>query len=210
MNNRDLQEGTSRATSINELRKKLRVASDEDLLQAYLNPTARGSVGESLLPKLPTEEIQRSLTGLSDLDAFRQAIAFLRVVRDFAENSGAIFGAPAQRILDFGCGWGRITQLLLPFFEADSIYGIDVMPSALDLCRESGLRTHLQRISPWPPSGFPDSHFDYIVAYSVFSHLSEENSNSWIREFSKILKPGGIVAFTTRHRDFILYGLASL
>ncbi len=184
---------------------RLRAAPDHELLEIYVEERTLNPALAALLPKLPNDEIQSRFTGLSNRDAFQQAIAFLRVTRDFAQRNSIAFGTPAQRILDFGCGWGRITQVLLPFFEHDAIHGVDVMPSALSLCRESGLRVDLQQVEPWPPSKFPDAHFEYIVAYSVFSHLSEDNSFAWIREFARILKPGGVVAITTRYRDFFLY-----
>lgn len=188
-----------------ELASRLRAASDLDLLNAYVNERKRDPAMAAALPKLPAEEVQRQFTGLSNLDAFRQAIAFLRIARDFAQERGKLFGGPEQRVLDFGCGWGRITQLLLPFFPVAGIYGGDVMEEALQHCRRSGLRNEFQRLHPWPPSGFADASFDFVVGYSVFSHLAEDNSFAWIREFSRILKPGGIVAITTRHRDFFLY-----
>ena len=187
------------------LRKRLCAASDQELLEIFVEERVRNPVIASYLPTLPSTDVQSRFTGLSNLDAFRQAIAFLRVTREFAVKNGAMFGAPGQSIMDFGCGWGRITQLLSPFFNPNMIQGVDVMSSALTLCRESGVRANLQQVYPWPPSPFPDSHFDYIVAYSVFSHLSEDNSFAWIREFARILKPGGIVAVTTRYRDFILF-----
>jgi hypothetical protein len=39
----------------------------------------------------------------------------------------------------------------------------------------------------------------------VFSHLSEEVCKAWIAEFARLLKPGGMVALTTRPRWFFDY-----
>jgi hypothetical protein len=46
---------------------------------------------------------------------------------------------------------------------------------------------------------------DFIVGYSIFSHLSEKACLNWIKEFSRILRPGGMVALTTRGRWFLDY-----
>jgi hypothetical protein len=43
------------------------------------------------------------------------------------------------------------------------------------------------------------------VAYSVFSHRSKEATDGWVAEFHRILKPGGMVATTTRGRWFFDY-----
>jgi hypothetical protein len=42
-----------------------------------------------------------------------------------------------------------------------------------------------------------------LIAFSVFSHLAEHASLRWVREFSRILNPKGIMIVTTRGRDFI-------
>ena len=51
----------------------------------------------------------------------------------------------------------------------------------------------------------PDQSIDFFVVYSVFSHLSEEACINWIKEFSRILRPEGMVALTTRGRWFLDY-----
>ncbi|MBJ7968179.1 class I SAM-dependent methyltransferase, partial [Bacillus cereus] len=58
--------------------------------------------------------------------------------------------------------------------------------------------------SPQPPVEFiRDNSLDIIFAYSVFSHLSEETAENWIKEFSRILRPGGIFIATTQARYFL-------
>lgn len=41
-----------------------------------------------------------------------------------------------------------------------------------------------------------------VIAYSVFSHLSEKACADRMREFARIVKLGGIVAWTTRNDSF--------
>lgn len=48
----------------------------------------------------------------------------------------------------------------------------------------------------------PMRPFDLIYAYSVFSHLSERATLAWMAEFARITRPGGLVAWTTRHATF--------
>ena len=36
-----------------------------------------------------------------------------------------------------------------------------------------------------------------VVAYSVFSHLAEDAFRAWLAEFSRLVKPGGFLFFTT-------------
>lgn len=51
---------------------------------------------------------------------------------------------------------------------------------------------------------FPDNHFDFIICHSVIFYL--EDVESGIREFYRILKPGGIL-FLTAHTKFSLFTL---
>jgi len=46
---------------------------------------------------------------------------------------------------------------------------------------------------------------NFVVGYLVFSHFSEEACSKWMREFHRILRPGGIVALTTRGHPFFDY-----
>jgi SAM-dependent methyltransferase len=56
-----------------------------------------------------------------------------------------------------------------------------------------------------PPSLFAHETFDYITAFSVFSHLDEHLASTWFDEFARILKPGGLLVFTTMPLSFIEY-----
>src|SRR6266850_951076 len=79
-----------------------------------------------------------------------------------------------RRLLDFGCGWGRIIRFFLKDVEPSALYGVDPVEDMVSLCRTDN-RWCAFEVSPRrPPSRFPDGHFDLIYAYSVFSHLSEE------------------------------------
>ncbi|HHC23785.1 MAG TPA: class I SAM-dependent methyltransferase [Desulfobacterales bacterium] len=47
-----------------------------------------------------------------------------------------------------------------------------------------------------PP--FRDHFFDFVYAMSVFTHLTEEAEKLWIRELSRIIRPGGCFMLTLR------------
>jgi len=83
-----------------------------------------------------------------------------------------------------------------------NIYGIDVTEDFTDLCKQTFGSSNFHTCEPFPPCDLNDGQFNYIVAYSVFSHLSEDACQAWMKEFSRILAPGGMVAVTTRGRPF--------
>jgi SAM-dependent methyltransferase len=56
---------------------------------------------------------------------------------------------------------------------------------------------HFEVCGITPPFQFEDQSFDIVYAYSVFSHLSETVALDWVREFTRILTPGGVLIVTT-------------
>lgn len=92
------------------------------------------------------------------------------------------------RILEMGCSGGPLIQGL----QTDgftNITGIDISPDAIELCKKRGLLdVHVmdaQKLS------FADGQFDVITASDVLEHLS--NPSEALREWSRILKPGGVL-----------------
>jgi hypothetical protein len=45
--------------------------------------------------------------------------------------------------------------------------------------------------TPFPPTHLDTEQFNFIVGYSVFSHLSEDACAGWMKEFNRLLVPGG-------------------
>jgi SAM-dependent methyltransferase len=103
-----------------------------------------------------------------------------------------------KRVLDFGCGCGR----LLRHFAANEatvaeIHGVDIDGEAVDWVRQylcppiaSASQTGHE-----PPLPFPDSHFDLVLATSVFTHITDQWS-AWLLEMQRILKPDGLLIST--------------
>jgi SAM-dependent methyltransferase len=57
--------------------------------------------------------------------------------------------------------------------------------------------------APFPPIQYQDNTFDIVLAYSVFSHLSENAHQAWLKEFRRILKPHGLLIVTVRQKTFL-------
>ena len=104
--------------------------------------------------------------------------------------------AGACRILDFGCGCGRVA---LPLYHVlgkpDAC--VDVDPAVIDyLAREiPGANPLLTRFDP--PLPFADDAFDVVLAVAVWTRLDPEYSDLWLTELRRILRPGGLALVTT-------------
>jgi len=95
-------------------------------------------------------------------------------------------------VLDFGCGKGRQTQLLAK--KCKSIVGIDVNERKIATAnRFLKFSMHRRRKTfmcrDIEEAGLPSNHFDYIISFCVLEHV--ENLDEVMREFVRILKPGG-------------------
>jgi SAM-dependent methyltransferase len=171
-------------------------------LQASLvNSNLTSPLGD-LLPDFPDIELQRNTCGLVGDAAIAQAYSFYQDALEFARAAGALTQAP-PKVLDFGVGWGRVARCFLEITNGHNITGIDVDPSMVALCQalfKAGEQFHL--CTPEAPTVLAEGSFDIVSAYSVFSHLSEASAASWIHEFWRLLKPGGVVVATTRHESF--------
>ena len=90
------------------------------------------------------------------------------------------------RILDAGCGTGRMLELLNGY----DTYGVDLSRRAIELANQRGLQNiEVCSVTKLP---YEDSFFDYVLSLDVLSCLptmSEENCA--LREAWRILKPGG-------------------
>ena len=175
----------------------------DQLIESETRPGLRSPFGDPL-PGFPPPALQRTTTGLDGAATLRPAGAFYADVLGILHQGGTAIGAD-WHVLDFGCGWGRIARFFLRDIPLANLHGIDVDPNFISLARELFASDRFLVCQAFPPTGFPAQSVDLIVAYSVFSHLSETAALAWITEFTRILRPGGALAFTTRHETFLDY-----
>jgi len=155
------------------------------------------------LPPMPSVKVQESWTGNSGNELMRQSVSFIRIALS-KFNEIACVPPDKARVLDFGCGWGRLIRLLYKYFPVENIYGVDPWTKSIDLCREARLYGNIF-LSDYLPVKLPvpgDAMFDFIIAFSVFSHLSERAAGMALDLLCRSLKPGGVLVLTIRPREY--------
>ena len=178
-----------------ELSLKQLPMDDEEYLSMLLT-LATGQAVQGLA-SLPPFDVQRLFNGGADpADNIRVGFAFYQIIL----REAAIAGQPIDRdtrLLDLGCGWGRIARMLLREVDEEQIVGIDIDPIGIEACRAAMPSAQFDLIGPRGPAPYPDESFDLIYACSVFSHLPEDLHLQWLAEISRLLKPGGVFVATT-------------
>jgi SAM-dependent methyltransferase len=117
---------------------------------------------------------------------------------------------PDERILDVGCGIGRMAIPLLRYLSPQGSYdGLDIVPHGIRWCtthitsRNPAFRFQLADIHnrDYNPTGrqaaahyrFPyaDESFDVAILTSVFTHMVPAEVANYLAEIRRVLKPGG-------------------
>lgn len=95
-----------------------------------------------------------------------------------------------HRILDFGCGIGRVALKLWKDAGAPS-HGCDINPDAIEYLGQQLPDVDLMVSTYEPPLVYEADFFDLLFSISIWTHLPPELQMPWLEEVHRILKPGG-------------------
>jgi SAM-dependent methyltransferase len=156
----------------------------------------------SILPQMASDEVQKSWTGNSGLPLLMQTLDFVRSASyNFTKISGR--SLDHQRILDFGCGYGRIARLMYYFTSEDRFYGVDPWDRSIQICNDDGLTSNFY-VSEYLPNKLPlpEVRFDFIFAFSVFTHLSQRATAACLKTICGYIEPDGVILITIRPIEY--------
>jgi SAM-dependent methyltransferase len=98
------------------------------------------------------------------------------------------------KALDFGCGVGRVTQALAPRFV--SCVGVDISRQMIDKAKSLNRYAHCRYVANSAEQlPFADASFSFIYSNIVLQHVPRRFSTAYLREFVRVLAPGGILVF---------------
>ncbi len=117
----------------------------------------------------------------------------LRFIQDYANLQG-------KSVIDVGCGGGILTEGLAKH-GADAL-GIDLSEDLLDIAElhglESGITATYKKISAEAMAEKDSEDFDHVTCMEMLEHVPDPASI--ISACAKLVKPGGMVFFSTLNR----------
>lgn len=146
---------------------------------------------------------------------------YLKTAEDHASMLMEKLGVgPGKSLLDVGCGPGRIAIGFVRQLGDDLYYeGLDVVERSIRWANENITSAHptyrFSRLNlkneRYNPRGvalqegfrfpFPDESFDFVVLFSVFTHMMPPDVRTYLRDFRRVLKPGGRILATAFVED---------
>ena len=148
------------------------IVKNRDFMREYIKVWDDGAVKDAPFITLGIEAVLKDFYG------------------DLLESPPPFPVKEGNRVLDLGCGWGRV---LKPVMDrgADAI-GFDISQKMLVLAREHLKKkgqSHVLVRGDGTALPFRENSFDMVYSLLVLQHLSKKNGLEVFREINRVLKP---------------------
>lgn len=143
---------------------------------------AYDTVAETYAAHFPGTQPEAPLD-LAMVDAFAAAVAPATSATSATGRSGA-------RVLDAGCGAGRMSRYLAD--RGAHVEGVDLSPNMVRMAR----RDHPDLtfvVAPLTALPYPDHAFDGVLLWYSIIHTPPEGQAAIFAEAARVLRPGGLV-----------------
>jgi ubiquinone/menaquinone biosynthesis C-methylase UbiE len=111
-----------------------------------------------------------------------------------------------MKVLEIGCGSGRITRALAEVFG--EVYAVDISGEMIRQAKESLKDTpqaHVFQNNGSDLHVLGEIEVDFAFSYIVFQHIpSRDVIRSYVREVFRLLRPGGLFKFQVQGDDSLL------
>jgi SAM-dependent methyltransferase len=105
-------------------------------------------------------------------------------------------------VLDFGCGVGRIMRHWKGV-RGPAWRGTDYNPQLVEWCRQNLKFAEFTVNTLDGGLPYESASFDFVYAFSVFTHFTEALQLFWSGEMARVLKPGGYLYFTAHGEHYL-------
>jgi len=161
------------------------------------------SLDDSPVP-VPPPRLRFRVHGALDAGSFMRTGATVAAdVRRLTANAARDFDA-FDRVLDFGCGCGRVLAHLTAGRAVSNgrFFATDIDKQAIAWCRSAMPGIDWRSNDAMPPLPYDDAMFDFVFSISVFTHLDEKMQQAWLVELHRVLRPGCLLLLTV-HGEYV-------
>jgi len=156
------------------------------------------------MPVLPPSELRERVHGSKDAQTFTDIGRRVALEVERALSDESVILPPGSRILDFGCGCGRVMAWYAVLFPNCRLYGTDIDQQAIEWSQANlGDLGQFSQNDEIPPLSFDSDTFDFIYCISIFTHLPEDMQLSWLAELRRVTKIGGYLILTVHGQDLL-------
>ncbi len=181
--------------------------ADGQITQPHVNPLSFEILEEAKDEwPIPTVELMQLVAATENVPWFINGgyVGYQSIIEMMQKNKVDL--ETIDPILDFGCGCGRVSRQWHKLNK--EIYGVDYNEKLVTWCQSNLPFGNFSTNQLQPPLTFEKDTFGLVYALSVFTHLPEDVQYAWIKELSRVIKPGGYLAITT-HGEYYLYDLTA-
>jgi 2-polyprenyl-3-methyl-5-hydroxy-6-metoxy-1,4-benzoquinol methylase len=94
------------------------------------------------------------------------------------------------KVLDFGCGVGRLSRVLVDSAGVSRIYGTDVVPWAIEEARKQVPEGEFRPIGQNGRIPFSSGVFGGVLSWTVLQHIPPEEVGRAASEIVRVMAPG--------------------
>lgn len=104
------------------------------------------------------------------------------------------------KVLDLGCGYGRLSEKILREFPKSKTFGIDVAQSYVDLYNKNLGPRGKANVGDIRKLPFKDNYFETVFMVTTLMYLVKKSDQTKaMKEIFRVLKPGGSFVFIERN-----------
>jgi SAM-dependent methyltransferase len=107
----------------------------------------------------------------------------------FTRELTAAFALEGTDVLDFGCGYGFVAEMLAP--KVRTLYVWDASPTMLDYTRARIAAHANAHVLDLDTEASPDVHLHLVIVNSVVQYLTEDEAVHWLGVLARLLRPDG-------------------
>ncbi len=122
--------------------------------------------------------------------------------KEMIEWTTTYLNNPQPKILDWGCGVGRMVRHIKEYHSSAMLFACDIDQRKIEWNKKHYPNIDFSLISYTPPTHYANEQFDLICGISIFTHIDAASQDAWLKELQRLLHPNGILFISTQGQQY--------